>query len=293
MVQYGRGLFRGLQRVLYSKKQRYNKVLYRLPVAVVESLATLVGNIGNYQGREYQELKKRVLAAHGRSRWEKLDSLLPFPKMGANEQPSVVLSRLNSLKPATLEELYMAIFLRVLPDSYREHFAHCELRTAEELAAKADGLWEMRGGAVPLWPPSRTLPPLAGPRWATGSKTAAAAAAAVAVGTAAATTGAVVAAVAGATAAAAVDSGETGPPHLGEPCSATAAAAASSPPTVAIYMMGPSRGPASASTTTAMAAKPPDASHHASFLRGTGRPPAAIEPIADSGRRLPSPASHN
>jgi hypothetical protein len=36
--------------------------------------------------------------------------------MGANERLSVVLSRLNSLKPATLEELYMAIFLRLLPD---------------------------------------------------------------------------------------------------------------------------------------------------------------------------------
>jgi hypothetical protein len=115
-------------------------------VAIVESLATLVGNIGNYQGREYQELKRRVLAAHGRSRWKKLDSLLSFPKMGANERPSVVLSWLNSLKPATLEELYMAIFLHVLPDSYREHFAHCKLRTGEELAAKADSLWEMRGG---------------------------------------------------------------------------------------------------------------------------------------------------
>jgi hypothetical protein len=99
-----------------NEKQRYNKVLYRLPVAVVESLAALVGNIGNFPGREYQELERRVLAAHGRSRWEKLDSLLSFPKMGANERTSVVLSRLNSLKPATLEELYMAIFLRVLPD---------------------------------------------------------------------------------------------------------------------------------------------------------------------------------
>jgi hypothetical protein len=73
----------------------------------------LVGNIGNFAGREYQELKKRVLAAHGRSRWEKVDSLLAFPKMGTNERPSVVLSRLNRLKPATLEELYMAIFLTV------------------------------------------------------------------------------------------------------------------------------------------------------------------------------------
>jgi hypothetical protein len=57
--------------------------------------------------------------------------------MGANERPSVVLSRLNSLQPATLEELYMAIFLHILSDSYREHFAQCKLKTGEELAAVA------------------------------------------------------------------------------------------------------------------------------------------------------------
>jgi hypothetical protein len=101
-----------------NSKQRYNKVLYRLPMAVMESLATLVSSIEDHKGQEYQELKKRVLAAHDRSRWEKLDSLLSFPKMGA-----------------TLEELYMAIFLCLLPDSYREHFAHCELKMAEELVA--------------------------------------------------------------------------------------------------------------------------------------------------------------
>jgi hypothetical protein len=44
----------------------------------------------------------------------------------------------------------MAIFLRVLPDSYREHFAHTELRTTEEMAAKADSLWEMQGGAAAM-----------------------------------------------------------------------------------------------------------------------------------------------
>jgi hypothetical protein len=118
-----------------NSKQRYNKVLYRLPVAVMESLAMLVSNIEDYRGREYVELKKRVLTAHGRLRWEKLDSLLSFPKMGVNERPSVVLFRLNSLKPATLEELYMAIILRLLPDSYREQFAQCELGTATTIEA--------------------------------------------------------------------------------------------------------------------------------------------------------------
>jgi hypothetical protein len=59
----------------------------------------------------YTALKERLLAAYGRSKWEKLDSLLNFPKMGVNERPSVVLARLNTLKPASLEELYIAIHL--------------------------------------------------------------------------------------------------------------------------------------------------------------------------------------
>jgi hypothetical protein len=73
---------------------------------------------------------------------EKLDSLLNFPKMGANKRPSVVLARLNTLKPQSLEELY----LRVLPDGYHEHFSRCQFKCAMELAAMMDGSWEMRVG---------------------------------------------------------------------------------------------------------------------------------------------------
>jgi hypothetical protein len=40
----------------------------------------------------------------------------------------------------------MAIYLRVLPNGYREHFLWCQFKTAEKLAAIADCLWEMRGG---------------------------------------------------------------------------------------------------------------------------------------------------
>jgi hypothetical protein len=39
----------------------------------------------------------------------------------------------------------MATYLRVLPDGYCEHFSRCQFKTAEELAAVVDGLWEMRG----------------------------------------------------------------------------------------------------------------------------------------------------
>jgi hypothetical protein len=56
--------------------------LYRLPVDIGEEIVPLVNNIANYKCREYWKLKARLLAANGRSRWDKLDSLLTFPKMG-------------------------------------------------------------------------------------------------------------------------------------------------------------------------------------------------------------------
>jgi hypothetical protein len=126
-------------------KDRYNKVLGKLPVNIIEELAPVTDDPSAYAD-PYKALKEHLLAAYGRSKWEKMDSLLASPKMGAHERPSVVLARLNTLKPATLEELYIAIYLRVLPDGYREHFSRCKFQTAEELAAVADGLWEMRGG---------------------------------------------------------------------------------------------------------------------------------------------------
>jgi hypothetical protein len=126
-------------------KDKYNKVLGKLPVLIIEELAPVTDDLSAYAD-PYTALKERLLATYGRSKWEKLDSLLSFPKMGANERPSVVLARRNTLKPTSLEELYMAIYLRVLSDGYHKHFLRCQFKTAEELAAIADGLWEMRGG---------------------------------------------------------------------------------------------------------------------------------------------------
>jgi hypothetical protein len=126
-------------------KDKHNKVLGKLPVHIIEELALVTDDPSAYAD-PYTALKERLLAAYGRSKWEKLNSLLNFPKMGVNERPSVVLPCLNTLKPASLEELFCAIYLRVLPDGYHEHFSRCQFKTAEELAAVADGLWEMRGG---------------------------------------------------------------------------------------------------------------------------------------------------
>jgi hypothetical protein len=126
-------------------KEKYNKVFEKLPVYLIEEQAPVTDNPFSKED-PYNKLKQCLLAASGCSKSEKLDSLLNFPKMGANERPSVVLKHLNTLMPQSLEELYMAIYLRVLPDGYREHFSHCQFKTSEELAAVVEGLWEMRGG---------------------------------------------------------------------------------------------------------------------------------------------------
>jgi hypothetical protein len=126
-------------------KSKYNKVLGKLPLHIIKELAPVTDNLSGFED-PYTELKQRLLAAYGRSKWEKLGSLLSFPKMGINERPSVELARLNTLKPQSLKELFMAIYLWVLPNGYREHFLRCQFKTAEELAAVADGLWEMSGG---------------------------------------------------------------------------------------------------------------------------------------------------
>jgi hypothetical protein len=128
-----------------KSKDKYNKVLGKLPVHFIEELAPVPDNPSGFED-PYTKLKQRLLAAYGCSKWEKLGSLLSFPKMGINKRPSLVLARLNTLKLQFLEELFMAIYLRVLPNWYREHFSQCQFKTAEELAAVADGLWEMRGG---------------------------------------------------------------------------------------------------------------------------------------------------
>jgi hypothetical protein len=89
-----------------KSKDKYNKVLGKLPVHIIKELAPVTDNPSGFED-PYTELKHRLLVAYGRSKWEKLGSLLSFPKLGINERPSV------------------------LPNGYREHFFWCQFKTAE------------------------------------------------------------------------------------------------------------------------------------------------------------------
>jgi hypothetical protein len=73
----------------------------------------------------YAKLKQHLIVAFVRSKWEKLDSLLSFPMMWALQSAICGVGLLNTLKPQSLEELFTAIYLQVLPVGYREHFSRC------------------------------------------------------------------------------------------------------------------------------------------------------------------------
>jgi hypothetical protein len=109
-----------------KSKDKYNKVLGNLPVHIIEELAPVTDNSSAIE-EPYTELKQHLIADYSCSKWENLDSQLSFPKMGANKRQSVLLAWLNKLKPQSLEELFMAIYLRVLPGGYHEYFLQCHL----------------------------------------------------------------------------------------------------------------------------------------------------------------------
>jgi hypothetical protein len=85
---------------LKGAKEKYNKVLGKLLVHIIEELAPVTDNPLLFED-PYAELKQHLLAAYGCSKWEKLDSLLSFPKMGINKP--VELARLITLKQQSLE----------------------------------------------------------------------------------------------------------------------------------------------------------------------------------------------
>jgi hypothetical protein len=64
-----------------KSKEKYSKVMGKLPVHIIEELALVTDNPSAFED-PYTELKQHLLAAFGRCKWEKLDSLLNFPKMG-------------------------------------------------------------------------------------------------------------------------------------------------------------------------------------------------------------------
>jgi hypothetical protein len=126
----------------------YDYVLMKLPQEVVMSVRALVSAIEAdpvKQEKSYTLMKEALLGSYGMTKWQMAYSLLDHPDLG-DRRPSAMMAEMLSLRFETTapDSLFLALFLRRLPASIRDHLAAANHTTAAEMAAHADILWDAR-----------------------------------------------------------------------------------------------------------------------------------------------------
>jgi len=103
----------------------------------------VVENAGVY-ANPYVALRERLLAVYEPSVWEQSAKLLKFAELG-DRRPSDQLDAMLALVPGDLSVLVKAIFLGSLPADMRDHVQQgAELLSYQQLAARADSIWQSR-----------------------------------------------------------------------------------------------------------------------------------------------------
>jgi hypothetical protein len=134
-----------------AQSTMYDYVLMKLPEDVVMSVRALVSAIETdpvKQETSYLLLKEALLGSYGKTKWQMAYSLLDHPDLG-DRRPSAMMAEMLSLRFETTapDSLFLALFLRRLPASIRDHLAAANHATATEMATHADVLWDARNTA--------------------------------------------------------------------------------------------------------------------------------------------------
>jgi len=126
----------------------YEHVVMKLPEAVSISVRSLLLSITQETEDPYEQLKARLTANFGKTRWQRAFELLDHPDIG-DRRPSRMMSDMLALLPpgTTPDTLFLALFLRRLPSSIRDHLAAADFGTPDEMATHADLLWDARSGS--------------------------------------------------------------------------------------------------------------------------------------------------
>jgi hypothetical protein len=127
---------------------KYDHVLVKLPEDVIMSVRALITEIEanpTLEATSYQRLKEALLGSYGKTKWQMAYALLDHPDLG-DRRPSAMMAEMLSLRYETSapDSLFLALFLRRLPSSIRDHLAAADHKTAAEMAAHADVLWDAR-----------------------------------------------------------------------------------------------------------------------------------------------------
>jgi hypothetical protein len=121
-------------------------VLAALPEVTVRAIADLVGK--PVPEDAYTQVKRRLLATHALTEFQRLEKLLQLQQLGA-QRPSKLLADMLQLCPAgeSSTKLFRMLFLQRMPRELRIILAEDAVSELQQLAARADVLWTHHGGA--------------------------------------------------------------------------------------------------------------------------------------------------
>ncbi len=88
------------------------------------------------------------MGSFGKTKWQMAYALLDHPDLG-DRRPSVMMAEMLALRFETSppDSLFLALFLRRLPTSIRDHLAAANHETATAMSTHADILWDARNSA--------------------------------------------------------------------------------------------------------------------------------------------------
>ncbi len=114
----------------------------------VRSLVSAIEADPVKQEASYTLMKEALLGSYGMTKWQMAYSLLDHPDLG-DRRPLAMMAEMLSLRFETTapDSLFLALFLRRLPASIRDHLAAANHTTVTEMATHADILWDARNTA--------------------------------------------------------------------------------------------------------------------------------------------------
>jgi hypothetical protein len=133
------------------RRARITAETTKLPQDVVMSVRALVSAIEAdpvKQETSYTLLKEALMGSFGKTKWQMAYALLDHPDLG-DRRPSAMMAEMLALRFETTppDSLFLALFLRRLPTSIRDHLAAANHETAAAMSTHADGLWDARNSA--------------------------------------------------------------------------------------------------------------------------------------------------
>ncbi len=118
----------------------------KLPTDVVMTVRDLVNTMQPNTPDAYEQLKARLTASYGRTKWQQANTLLDMPPLGDRRTSHLMHEMLAQLPTGENKDgaIFLGIFLRKLPAAMRDHLAAANHATAAAMAAHADVLWDAR-----------------------------------------------------------------------------------------------------------------------------------------------------